>query len=85
MIILAHQHPVQLVLGSMLIQADLAQRDRQLTFGVIAQDCIGWAVEVRDVLSEIATDAEYGAQRLNAAAADGVLTQAEAREGKIIR
>jgi len=79
---LASHHPVQLVIGEMLIQSDLATKGRQLTFGVIAKDCVQWACQVRDVLQEIATDAVYGEELVERVVADGKITKDEAKELK---
>lgn len=80
MIAIADSHPVQLVIGELLIQSELACRNRQMTFGVIAHDCIGWATEVRDVLREIATDAVFTRERLKAIAADRHISPQEESE-----
>jgi hypothetical protein len=91
-------HPVQLTIGELLIQEELARKHGQLTFGVIARDCIEWACEVRDVLREIASDAAYGELLVERVAADGKVTrnethdlknlfkeiELEAREGRVI-
>ncbi len=95
---LANNHPIQLVLGSLLIQEELATKNRQMTFGVIARDAIEWATVSRDVFGEIATDAQVMGSRIDLYASDGIFDRAErdqllkdareieieAREGRII-
>lgn len=77
---LAEMHPVQLVLGEMMIAEELATRGRQMTFAVIARDCIGWAYTVRDVLCEIAQDAGDVNLMVHEAAADGIFSPTEQRQ-----
>jgi len=77
---LVTEHPVQMVLGSMLIQEELATKGNQLTFGVIARDCMEWAHEIRDVMAEIAAEADVMTQRVELYASDGVFDMSERDE-----
>lgn len=77
---LAAQHPMQLVLGSVIVGEEMATRGRQTTFASLCHDAAQWAVEVRDLLKEIACDAEFGAERLDALMVDGVMSQADQAE-----
>ena len=95
---LAKAHPVQLVLGSLLIQAELASKNCQLTLGVLNADSIEWTTVSRDVFEEIAADAQVMGSRIEIYASDGIFDRAEraqllkdareieieAREGRII-
>lgn len=74
---LARTHPVQTLFGELVLQEQLAMRGRQLTFAVIARDCIEWAVETRDVLREIARDAGNGEALVDEVARDGRITPVE--------
>jgi hypothetical protein len=91
-------HPIQLIMGSLLIQSELASKNGQLTFGIIAKDCIGWASGVKDVFRKIESDADNMSSRIMLYAADGVfdlgereqllhdseMISEEAREGRLI-
>lgn len=75
---LAAQHPMQLVLGSVVVAEELATKGRQLTLAQICGDAVDWAVETRDLLREIACDAADGVLCVRSVAADGVITSDEA-------
>jgi hypothetical protein len=91
-------HPIQLVLGELMLAEELATKHRQLTFGVIARDCMAWAHTAHDVLCEIVRDAGDVRLMIHEAATDGkfcpterhqILRKVEeievqAREGRII-
>jgi hypothetical protein len=71
-------HPAQLLLGSVLVAEEVATRNRQLTFASLCHDAVAWAVETRDLLREIASDAAYGADLMRDAMADGSVSPTEA-------
>lgn len=70
---LAHKHSAQLLLGAVIVGEELATKNRQTTFASLCQDAVHWAVEVRDLLREIANDAAYAAERFDLAMSDGAL------------
>lgn len=72
-------HPTQLLLGSVVVAEELATKGRQLTFAVVMQGAVAWAVETRDLLREIACDAGCGEQEVWEVAADGKITPEETR------
>ncbi len=80
MLSLTSHHPAQLVLGSIIIGEQLATKGRQTTFAILCRTAVEWATETRDLLREIATDAEHLKERIHAAAADRVITPEEERE-----
>lgn len=69
-----------MVLGSILIAKELATKGRQLTLATLCRDAVEWATDTRDLLREIATDAEYLDGRITAVAADGTISGSEADE-----
>ena len=75
---LAYMHPAQLLLGAVVVGEELATKNRQTTFASLCRDAVGWAVETRDVLREIAADAAFGEHLVAEVAADGVITHKEA-------
>jgi hypothetical protein len=80
MLSLTSHHPAQLVLGSIIIGEQLATKGRQTTFAILCRDAVEWATETRDLLREIATDAEHLHGRIRDFSADGVFTPAESAE-----
>ena len=80
MILLEKYHPMQLTLGAIIVAEQLATKGRQTTFAIVCRDAISWATETRDLLREIATDADYLGDRIIAAAADGIFSPEEKAE-----
>jgi hypothetical protein len=80
MSVLDRRNPIQLVLGCLVRQEELARKKGQMTFAVMSADAAGWASEIRDVLVEIVADAQWGQDRCSAAWDDGVVTQEELAE-----
>lgn len=78
--LLSTSNPVQMVIGELLIQAELAERNHQFTFGMIAADCMEWATDIKDVMEEIVSDAETMAKRIELYAADGIFDRMERDE-----
>lgn len=99
MIALESHHPSQLCFGAVLFAVEKANARGQALIESICRDACNYARETGELLREIATDAQYGLDRANAAKADGIITlgelaeleavfaeiQEEARTGKIIR
>lgn len=79
---LAFRHPVNLVLGAVLVAEEMATKGRQMTFASFCSDAVDWAVETRDLLREIACDAAHGFAVVGAVASDGIITPAEANQLK---
>lgn len=77
---LAPRHPIQLILGCLIRQEELARGRGQMTFAVMSNEAAQWASDIRDVLREIASDAAYGQDRCKAARDDGVVTVEELSE-----
>lgn len=77
MITLAPRHPAQLVLGSVILQEEIARKNGQMTFAILSHDAVGWATEVRDLVKEIGTDAQYGIDLCEEAKADNEITMDE--------
>lgn len=74
---LTAHHPMQLVLGSIVVAEELATKGRQLTLAQLCHDAAVWAVECRDVLREIVCDADYCLSLFDEAGRDGVYTAEE--------
>lgn len=95
---LASRHPVQLVLGGIMLAEQMATTRRQLTLAALCDSAIDWAHDARDVVVEIVRDAGNAALLVEEIARDGRITPAEAaqmrrvlqeieteaREGKVI-
>lgn len=75
-------HPVQLVLGGLLIAEELATKNRQLSLAVLCEKAAEWACESRAVLVEIAQDAGNGELLVEEIARDGIITITEARQAR---
>ena len=71
---------MQLLIGAVVVAEEMATKGCQLSFASLFRDAIGWAVEVRDVLAEIAADATYGADLVVRVASDGKITADEVAE-----
>lgn len=70
-------HPVQLVLGTVLVAEELATKGRQMTLGVLCADAMQWASDCRDLFREIARECDEGVALVEEVAADGVITAIE--------
>lgn len=80
MIALAPRHPAQMCLGAVLIGVEKAQAKGQFLFESICTDAADHALEVVDLLREIATDADYLGGRIQDAASDGVISDVEVND-----
>jgi hypothetical protein len=77
---LAEQHPVQLVMGGLLLAEELAAKDRQLSLACLCDMAAEWCDSARAVFAEIAADAGCGETLVDEVAKDGVITPTEARQ-----
>jgi hypothetical protein len=57
---LERMHPMQLVLGGLLVADELATKNRQLSLAVLCEQAAEWATLSRDLFREIAADADRG-------------------------
>lgn len=76
---LAKNHPMQLLLGAVIVGEEIATKGRQTTFAILCRDALEWATETRDLLKEIACDAAVLGENIQSVAKDGLIT-AEERE-----
>jgi hypothetical protein len=79
-IALARLHPARLAAGAASIFTRKAREANQPILSVIGSDGERYARQTVDLVSEIATDAEYLQSRILAAASDNVITPAELAE-----
>lgn len=77
---LVGQHPVQLVMGGLLLAEELAAKDRQLSLACLCGMAAEWCDQVREVLAEIGRDAGNGELLVDEVARDGVITPREAKQ-----
>tara|TARA_S200002703_G_scaffold15436_2_gene13219 strand:+ start:627 stop:914 length:288 start_codon:yes stop_codon:yes gene_type:complete len=70
-------HPIQMVLGSLIIQEELAMKNGQTTFAILAEDCAEWARDSRESFCEIERRAGNMVSRIDLYASDGVFKNAE--------
>lgn len=77
---LNRMHPTRLLLGAVIVAEERATLGRQMTLASLCHDAIGWAVETRDLLREIACDAANGKDSVRRISADGKITPVEAGE-----
>lgn len=98
MISLNPRHPIRLALGFFIMLRDAAQRLRQPTVLVLADNGARWATQAAAVDGEIVRDAGCGETLVTEVARDGKITpveaeqlrkafteiQTEAREGRVL-
>jgi hypothetical protein len=70
-------HPIQMVLGSLVIQEELATKRGQTTFAILGKDCEEWARDSRDSFCEIERRAANMILRIDLYSFDGVFQDAE--------
>lgn len=70
-------HPIQMILGSLVIQEELARKRGQITFAILAEDCAEWARDSRESFCEIERRAGNMISRIDLYASDGVFENAE--------
>lgn len=80
----AREHPVQMVIGAVLVADELATRRGQLSLAVMCEKAAEWACATRDVLVEIARDAGNGELLVDEIARDGLITPTEARQARAL-
>ncbi len=73
-------HPVQLVLGGVLVMEELATKNRQLSFAVLCDQAAEWATVTRDLIREIAADADRGEFAVDELLGDGAASPADCRQ-----
>jgi hypothetical protein len=71
-------HPATRAVGACVVLGNKLRGMGQVILGIICRDAQEAAVETRDLVREIGTDAEYLADAILAASADGVVTPTEA-------
>lgn len=77
MLDLAPHHPATMALGACRVGQRIAKDRGQTTLGIVCRDAGEYAVEARELVREIATDADHLASEILAASADGVITATE--------
>lgn len=80
MLTLARMHPVQLVLGGLLVADELATKNRQLSLAVLCEQAAEWATCTRDLIFEIARDADRGEFVVDELLGDGDASPADRRQ-----
>lgn len=80
MIAMVRMHPVQLVLGSVLVMEEMATKGGQLSFAVLCEQTAEWAMCTRDLIAEIASDADRGEFAVDELLADGDASIADRRQ-----
>lgn len=66
-----------MILGSLVIQEELATKRGQTTFAILAEDCAEWARDSRESFCEIERRAGNMILRIDLYASDGVFENAE--------
>lgn len=73
-------HPINITVGACMIGSDIAFRNGHSTERIIFADALAPAKQARELLREIATEANDLAARIVSACADGIVTEAERAE-----
>lgn len=79
-IALSEEHPVQAVMGGLLIAEELARKGAQLSLATICESAAEWCDNVVAVFEEIAADAGNGELLVDEVAKDGQITAREAKQ-----
>lgn len=79
MLDLTPQHPANLTAGACRVGQRIAKERGQTTLGIVCRDAGEYAVETRELVREIATDANHLIDEIARASADGVITADELR------
>jgi hypothetical protein len=79
-IALARMHPVQLVLGGILVIEEMASKGGQLSFAVLSEQAAEWAVSTRDLMREIVADGERHRMMQRELLCDGQASEADLRQ-----
>lgn len=77
---LVRLHPVQLVLGGILVMEEMATKGGQLSFAVLCEQAAEWATCTRDLLLELAHDGERHRMMQRELLGDGEASEADRRQ-----